>query len=395
MAPKSPEKPTEVEGITTRHLQVHSGLEGFDEDLDTLTSIYEELQLCSGDIANPELDLLTFASGAHYFGVLTEYEIYTPPKEEEKSAEEDSPTRATTPPHPYYQSPFRHQPSKRQKKVDWSNYAVNPDEIPSTADVDASLRALDNSTPNDKERASAGRGRGGSKRFIPSSLFGDQAPRASHGAKASPLNLPQYKSDRDGLYARRSKANKQPIIGLVYLANTGGAVDYLHSGELNVGIILNSKYRRKGYALQALQIVLESAFEDRYCNRVQAIVVDGPFKHAALNVFMKSGFGHEGTRRRAFRSPYTMEFKDATYLGILATDWVLRHMSVGGADSSASSTTGALPVQRFSIAPTSLWEEMFARHQREREELLRWEETNDSTGNRRLKRTASNETIKE
>lgn len=90
-----------------------------------------------------------------------------------------------------------------------------------------------------------------------------------------------------------------------------------------------------------------------------------------------------------------MEFKDVTYLGLLATDWILRRIPLSGDLSSASSTSGALPAHRFSVAPTSLWEEMFARHQREREELLRWEESNDSAGNRRLKRYASNETIKE
>ena len=83
-------------------------------------------------------------------------------------------------------------------------------------------------------------------------------------------------------------SKKKRIIGLIYLANAQGAADYLRSGELNMGVLVNEQHRRKGYALQAVQIVLEKAFEDTNCNRVQAVVVDGPFKHAALNVFMKS-----------------------------------------------------------------------------------------------------------
>jgi len=59
-------------------------------------------------------------------------------------------------------------------------------------------------------------------------------------------------------------------------------------------------------------------------------------------------------------------WKDATYLAILDTDWFMRSY--------------------FKPAPKSLWDEMFARHQREREELLRCDKT--------LKRTSSMETVR-
>jgi hypothetical protein len=190
----APVEPTECDGIT-RHLQVHSGLEGFDEDLDTLISIYEELQLCSGDIANPELDLLTFASGAHYFGVLTEYEIHPPPKEDKKSAEEqdDSPFDCVAAPSkPRNRSPYRRLPSGSHKEVNWNRYTVDADEMPSTADVEAALWALDNSTHEEKEKAFARggvfTGPKGSKRFIPTGDFmDDEARRASNATKASPF----------------------------------------------------------------------------------------------------------------------------------------------------------------------------------------------------------------
>lgn len=81
-------------------------------------------------------------------------------------------------------------------------------------------------------------------------------------------------------------------------------------------------------------------------------------------------------RRRGFRSPYDSSFKDVTYLGLLATDYLMR--------GYGNRTWGA--------APKSMWDELFARHQREREELLRWEERHSTT---KLKRYASTDTIKQ
>lgn len=80
-------------------------------------------------------------------------------------------------------------------------------------------------------------------------------------------------------------------------------------------------------------------------------------------------FGHEGTRRRSFFSPLEQEWKDVTYLAILDTDYMLRSY--------------------FKAAPKSLWDELFIRHDRERQALLRWEENKA-----RLNRTASMETIR-
>jgi hypothetical protein len=64
----------------TYRLEVHRGLEGFGDGLDELRSLFAELQRSSGDIADPELDLLTFANAAHYFGVLTKDEVLSKKK---------------------------------------------------------------------------------------------------------------------------------------------------------------------------------------------------------------------------------------------------------------------------------------------------------------------------
>jgi hypothetical protein len=64
------------------------------------------------------------------------------------------------------------------------------------------------------------------------------------------------------------------------------------------------------------------------------------------------------------------EWKDVTYMAILDTDWVMRNVRV------------------CQSAPKSLWDALFARHQREREELLRWE------ARASLKRTSSMVTVR-
>jgi hypothetical protein len=62
-------------------------------------------------------------------------------------------------------------------------------------------------------------------------------------------------------------------------------------------------------------------------------------------------------------------WKDVTYLALLETEWLMRGYR--------------------KPAPRNLWDEMFARHAREREELLRWDERQQ-----KLKKTSSMETVR-
>lgn len=87
-----------------------------------------------------------------------------------------------------------------------------------------------------------------------------------------------------------------------------------------------------------------------------------------------SGFRHEGTRRRAFFSQITCEWKDVTYLAILATEWV------------HDQNTGC---PKAKLCPFSLWDEILSRHQREKEDFIRMEEKKG------LKRSSSIETIRQ
>ncbi|TFK20530.1 hypothetical protein FA15DRAFT_673433 [Coprinopsis marcescibilis] len=267
-----PKKQKEKTIKYAKRIVIKQGLEGHDLDLDNLSKMFEQLQHCSPDLANPELDLLTFVWCAHYFGVITE---------------------------------------------------VTTQEV------------------------------------------------LEDGVKDEPVE-DESLMDEPAFVPAEYTISKKRIVGIVYLSSSQNPLDYLRSGELSIGIFIDELFRRKGYAKQAIKEMLDNAFEDTRCQRVQAIVVSGQSKNKAMDVFLKSGFGHEGTRRRAFRCPYTLEYKDATYLSVLATDWLMRSSRIG----------------KFTAAPSSLWDELFERHQREREELLRWEEKS-------LKRTLSTETIRE
>ncbi|KIJ14581.1 hypothetical protein PAXINDRAFT_169731 [Paxillus involutus ATCC 200175] len=167
-------------------------------------------------------------------------------------------------------------------------------------------------------------------------------------------------------------------VGLIYV-HAGPA--NVAAGEANIGIILRPEMQNHGYAREAVQLVLRWAFDELKFHRVQAAILDTPCKDRTMRLFIASGFSHEGTRRRAV---YQTEgdgvagvWRDVTYLAMVDTDWVLKDAREG---------KGKAPEQ----PAMSLWDEMFTRHSREREQLLRWEEKHG-----RIKRSSSTETLKD
>lgn len=169
-------------------------------------------------------------------------------------------------------------------------------------------------------------------------------------------------------------------VGFVYLY--AGPAN-LPAGEANIGIIIRQDMQRRGYARETVQLVLRWAFEELKFHRVQAAILDTPFKDRALRLFIGLGFAHEGTKRRAVYQPegegMAGVWKDVTYLAMLDTEWMLRSTRGRGRDSHVLDQPVAM-----------LWDEMFARHSREREELVRWEEKHG-----RITRSSSTETLKE
>ncbi|PCH38870.1 acyl-CoA N-acyltransferase, partial [Wolfiporia cocos MD-104 SS10] len=137
--------------------------------------------------------------------------------------------------------------------------------------------------------------------------------------------------------------------------------------EANVGIALLPDWRGKGIATHALTLTLSWAFTQYACHRVQGLIMDGPFRDVARAALTSLGFSHEGTRRRAVLSTAFVGWRDVTYMAMLDTDWVMREHR----------------------KPRDVWDEMFKRHHREREELLQFE-----TRLKELRRAPSAETIR-
>ncbi|KAJ7135969.1 hypothetical protein C8R44DRAFT_869661 [Mycena epipterygia] len=178
-------------------------------------------------------------------------------------------------------------------------------------------------------------------------------------------------SEDDELSETIEASAAKKIIGIIYLAASPFSDSPVPGqiGELNLGIVLHAAHRRKGYAREAIQLVVKHAFDDRHCHRIQASLLQLSSKDRMTSLLTQMRFGHEGTKRRSFFNPMMGEWQDVTTLAILDTDWAMRTF--------------------YKPAPKSLWDELFLRHERERDELLRWEETQN-----RLKRTSSMETLR-
>jgi hypothetical protein len=56
------------------------------------------------------------------------------------------------------------------------------------------------------------------------------------------------------------------------------------AGELNLGIILNTAYRGKGYAREAIGLVLKHAFDDKHCHRIQVSLLNLSSKDRMLSL---------------------------------------------------------------------------------------------------------------
>ena len=191
---------------------------------------------------------------------------------------------------------------------------------------------------------------------------------------------------------------RSQAIGLIYLilaAHSGAP-----AGEAQVGLVLAQSARGKGWGTQALDCVLRWAVEDAGVHRVSASIVNssegdkdangnvvgdkevgGDGGWAGLRLFTRVGFSVEGVRRRAV---YVRGgWRDVRSLAMLATEWVMRPRPAVIAIVEGESEGAA-----------SLWEEMFSRHTRERDELLHWEEIREREQRKAKKRSSSVETLK-
>ncbi|KAF9457546.1 hypothetical protein BDZ94DRAFT_202162 [Collybia nuda] len=387
----------------TYDIQLSMGLEGQDDNLDILSRLFEQLQVATVETADPHLDLITFATSAYYFAVISEY--YVPPSPAPESDKED-------------------------ELEEWARRLKLKEKLArEKAEMDRRLKVLARRKGLNKSLAPSSTSSSPLLSFrppmptvVPNRTREPLFPDGEHLDKeiSTPLTSAEINSWRSrthpkGIGSSRLPVHKEPgtyvddklldkqaalwgefepkweegpsmstlallpprlrekVIGIVYLTSSLHNEDPLHVGELNIGIILDEQARGKGYARRAIEVVTQKAFEDAKCHRLQAILLNHVAKDRALCLFTEMRFHHEGTRRRSFFSPMELEWKDATYMAILDTDWVY-NKSRGGPSYMRS-------------APKSLWDELLTRHQQEREELLNWE-------SRTLKRSSSTATLR-
>ncbi|KAF9444011.1 hypothetical protein P691DRAFT_808000 [Macrolepiota fuliginosa MF-IS2] len=309
------------------------GLEGRDQHIDFLSQLFEESQMVSVEIANPALDLISFAQDCRGFWVVTVAD--TAPEHDDWFPEEHTNSLGLV-----------SGPSS-------SNSSAKP-----------SLRSIDGTLNGTAPTRS-----GSVDRFHWSTSSNTSTTiQLDNVSQAEPYTGTGYASDE--IYQPNQK---EDVAGFVYFLPSSAYPDALHFEEYNIGIVLHSYWRGRGVATKALYVALESIFSHPDVHRVQAQLIDCYNNDKALTLFTRIGFSHEGTRRQGFRCPLTAEWRDVTTLALLVTDWFL-HVR----DRRNNLRSG----------PKSLWDALFGRHQQEQEELLRWD-------NRRPRRTSSLETIRE
>ena len=144
----------------------------------------------------------------------------------------------------------------------------------------------------------------------------------------------------------------------------------IEPGEATVGVYITDAWQAETFDVQIIKLLLRWAFEDVGFHRIQTTLIEGRRKVSLMKLFSHVGFSHEGTRRKAHVGPDAV-YKDVTYMGMVDMDW-----RVWAAHSHI---------------PRTLWDRLFDRQQREREEIS----TDDGDDEDRfLGRKASTETLR-
>ena len=140
------------------------------------------------------------------------------------------------------------------------------------------------------------------------------------------------------------------LIPLPHVQQAG--VAYLKSvepGEATVGVYITEAWEAETFDVQIIKLLLRWAFEEVGFHRIQTTLLEGNRKVPLMKLFSHLGFSHEGTRRKARAGPDAI-YKDVTHMGMVDMDW-------------------RLWAERSEI-PRTLWDRLFDRQQREREEIL-------------------------
>ncbi|KAK7036620.1 hypothetical protein VNI00_011553 [Paramarasmius palmivorus] len=328
---------------------LHRGLKNQDDNLDILTMLYEELQVAAVEASDPTVDFLSFVAKCFYFAVIYKAAPEVVADVEPKTKYEPQPDYETQNDSIWGRSWTAESKSKTQEFSSSSSSSVHHSNLTENMYDD-----ILGPTPSSGGRFTSDAQNAHNYYDFPTPW--GNPPTAAPQRTFPNLTLPSTNYD-------------EPI-GMIYLIESQPPPMPGTIGELSIGLILSERYRKFGYGRAAVDKVVRYAFDTIGAHRVQALLTNTYYKDSAINLFTQLHFGHEGTRRRSHFSYVEQEYKDTTCLAIIDTDWVMKNFT--------------------RPAPNSLWDEMFLRHERERDELLRWEERKSG-----LYRTSSTETIRD
>ncbi|HEY9080140.1 GNAT family protein [Magnetovibrio sp.] len=96
-----------------------------------------------------------------------------------------------------------------------------------------------------------------------------------------------------------------------------GPIDWSNESSHVSLFIGEREFWGKGYASQAISLVVSYGFTKLGLNRLEAGVVDG--NSASLKAFLRNGFREEGLMRRAFK--WRDDYQDNRWLALLRDEW--------------------------------------------------------------------------
>jgi len=137
---------------------------------------------------------------------------------------------------------------------------------------------------------------------------------------------PYTKKDAEGWInhcAKKKKQRKDYNFGIEFEGRMIGCVGLSNvdefQGTATIGYWLGEKYWRQGIMKEALQKVLDFAFNQLKLRRIN---VEAYTKNeASNNLIKKMGFKFEGTRKKSARSKADGKIHDANEYGLLKEEW--------------------------------------------------------------------------
>ncbi len=135
--------------------------------------------------------------------------------------------------------------------------------------------------------------------------------------------LENLKNRKDTIYFSlviSNEDNSEILIGNCGIHN----IDWKNRvGE--VGIVIGEKqYQNMGYGTEAMELLLEYAFNTVNLNRIELNVYD--YNNRAIKLYKKLGFTEEGRRRQFMWNKGS--YHDAVLMGMLTEEWRERSKSI-------------------------------------------------------------------